>query len=187
MAKQTTREAEIAVYAKCYQQANYAMGARRKASVEKLLKSLPRGSLLDVGCGRGESLEFAIAAGHSPVMGTEVVPSLLSTLGPRAVYAEAHHLPFDDRSFDHVTCWDVLEHLTEADIRPALREMQRVARSTVTVSASERSDMRDGRELHISRRPTAAWLKLIQECLGTTAHQIGSAGASPCFQWRRTV
>jgi hypothetical protein len=179
MMSTTSRESEIAVYAKCYQSPAYAMGSRRRASVQTLLASLARGSLLDVGCGRGESLAFAETAGHRPVMGTEVVPALLNR---RVVYAEAHRLPFQDGEFDHVTCWDVLEHLTEADIRPALAEILRVARRTVTVSASERSDVRDGRELHISRRPAAQWLSLIRDVWGPSARCIGKAGASPMYQ-----
>lgn len=179
MMRTTTREAEIAVYAKCYESDRYAMGVRRRADVRALVTSLPLGSLLDVGCGRGESLDFASAIGHRPVVGTEVVVALLNE---RVVYAEAHALPFDDASFDHVTCWDVLEHLTEPDIRPALREIQRVARCTATVSASERSDVRDGRELHISRRSAREWLQIVRECWGPAAQHIGSAGASPMFQ-----
>jgi SAM-dependent methyltransferase len=179
MIKTTTRDAEIAIYSKCYQSKAYAMGARRRASVQAMIASLAPGSLLDIGCGRGESLGFAQAAGHTRVMGTEVVPGLLNK---NVVYAEAHQLPFFSGEFDHVTCWDVLEHLTEADIRPALVEMMRVASRTVTVSASERSDIREGRELHISRRPKTEWLRIIRECWGPAAQCIGAAGASPMFQ-----
>lgn len=179
----TSRQAEIAVYAKCYESADYAMGLRRRIDVQRMISSLAPGSLLDVGCGRGEALKFADAAGHRPVAGTEVVPGLLNA---RTVYAEAHELPFSDGGFEHVTCWDVLEHLTEEDIRPALREMWRVASLTVTASASERSDIRRGRELHISRRPTAQWLQLFRECWGPGAMQIGMAGASPMFQAVKT-
>lgn len=177
------RHTEIAVYARCYESANYAMGARRRADVARFLGTLPPGSLLDVGCGRGEALAFAASVGHRPVLGTEVVPALL---GERVVYAEAHALPFADRSYEHVTCWDVLEHLVEADIRLALREMWRVAACTVTVSASERHDIRNGRELHISRRPASEWLAVIRACWGPTAEQIGFAGASPMFHAKRT-
>jgi SAM-dependent methyltransferase len=131
-----------------------------------------------VGTGRGETLAYADQAGHGPVQGTEVVPYLL---GGRVSYAEAHAQPFADGQFDHVTCFDVLDHLTEPDIDPALREMYRVAGKTATVSASERSDIRNGRELHISKRPAAQWLELIGRCW-PGARIIGTAGASPAFQ-----
>lgn len=176
---QPTRNGEIEAYVDAYLSPTYRMGVRRRASVQALVGRLPRGSLLDVGTGRAETLAFAKAAGHGPVMGTEVVPALL---GDDVVYAEAHALPFADGSWDHVTCFDVLEHLIEADLEPALREMLRVARRTVTVSASERSDIREGRELHISKRPAAEWLALLVRCWGRGVRPIGSAGASPCFQ-----
>lgn len=176
---QPTRKGEIEAYVQAYASPMYRMGTRRRASVQAILGGLPRGSLLDVGTGRGETLAFAKAAGHGPVMGTEVVPALLAE---DVVYAEAHALPFPDGSWDHVTCFDVLEHLVEDDIEPALREMLRVARRSVTVSASERSDIREGRELHISKRPVKQWLEVITECWGPTARLIGNAGASPCFQ-----
>jgi SAM-dependent methyltransferase len=180
----TTREEEIQVYEKAYQSRSYRMGGRRMAHVQDILRDLVTRhgegkSLLDVGTGRHETLTFAGVYGMKGCMGTEVVRSLL--VDGLVVYAEAHHLPFEDGSFDHVTCFDVLEHLIEDDIRPALREMYRVARITCTVSASEQSSIHNGRELHISRRPKAQWLTLIQECW-PGAVCIGNAGASPAFQ-----
>ena len=91
------------------------------------------------------------------------------------------HLPFDDRSFDNVTCFDVLEHLTEEDLPKALGEMARVAKRTVTVSASERPSIFKGRDLHISKRPKAKWIELFKSVWGQV-QVIGNAGASPAFR-----
>jgi ubiquinone/menaquinone biosynthesis C-methylase UbiE len=173
-----TRYAEIAVYQDAYKDPRYGMGVRRKIHVDKILRSLEPGSLLDIGTGRGECLDMAESAGHSPVLGTEVVKELL---GGRVVYGEAHHIPFPTSDFDYVVCFDVLEHLVEADIRPCLNEMFRVSKKTCIVSASERTSRHKGRELHISRRPKAQWLELIQECW-PGAYEFGTAGASPCFR-----
>jgi len=172
-----SREVEIEQYVKAYRSPAYAMGVRRRDDVRKIVARLGGGSLLDVGTGRGETIRYARAAGLTAT-GTEVVPYLL---GPAVVFAQAHQLPHPDASVDHVTCFDVLEHLLEDDIRPALKEMWRVARKTVTVSASERSDIRHGRELHISKRPADQWLALIAECW-PGARQMGKAGASPVFR-----
>lgn len=178
-----SREGEIAVYRAAYESPNYAMGARRQASVASIITTLAPmgGSLLDVSTGRSKTLELAESAGFTPVMGTEVVDSLLEE--GRVVYAEAHSLPFEDGQFDHVTCFDVLEHLLPDDVEPALRELRRVARKTVTVSASERSSVMGGLELHISRRPAAEWEALIRRCWGG-AMRIQDAGGTPCWQWR---
>lgn len=176
-----TRESEIARYIEAHDdpKRRMHMGARRKVDVTRIINALPKGSLLDVGTGQGEALGIARAAGHEP-HGCDANPKVA---GDNVTTCAAHELPFADGSFDHVTCFDVLEHLTEDDIRPALREMFRVARKTVTVSASERPSP-DGRggDYHISKRPKAQWLSLIRECWGDGTVCIGTAGASPAFQ-----
>jgi ubiquinone/menaquinone biosynthesis C-methylase UbiE len=111
--------------------------------------------------------------------GTEVVPDLCGVLVTQAC---AHELPFEDDSFDHVTCFDVLEHLVYDDLIPALRQMQRVARQTVTVSASEVPSIHGGRDLHISAMPAAQWHALLKEAWGVEPDRHGTAGRSPC--WR---
>lgn len=173
------RDEEIQLYVESYENPRYGMGPRRKADVQRILADLEKGSLLDVSTGRGETLGFAREAGFDLVKGTEVVPSLLND---DVVFAQAHSLPFDDGSFGHVTCFDVLEHLVEEDIGPALREMYRVARKTVTVSASERPSVFGNVDLHISKRPAAEWLELIRSCWDDSAVRIGNAGGSPAFQ-----
>jgi len=174
------RESEIEHYVAEYKSPKYAMGDRRKRDVKNHLQSIRRKtSLLDVSTGRGETLDMAEKLGFSRVSGTEVVPDLV---GGRVVFAYAHELPFDDGSFDWVTCFDVLEHLTEPDIKPALSEMWRVARLGVIVSASERSSVFGGRDLHISKRPREQWLALIRSLWNKDAKQVGMAGGSPCFK-----
>ena len=177
------RKDEIAQYDLAYQQAEYHMGEGRARFVRRYLRLFPlaRGSLLDVGTGRGETLVHASAAHFAPVRGTEVVETLIAR-NPLVDRAEAHALPYDDASWDHVTCFDVLEHLLPEDVAPALREMWRVARSTVTVSASERPSVWGERDLHISKRPRADWEALIAECWGVVPVFVGHAGSSPC--WR---
>lgn len=179
-ARENSRKFEIDAYREAYKDPHYGMGVRRRAHVKAMLAKLERGSLLDVATGRGECLKFARELGFSePIIGTEVVDDLLDV---DVVFARAHDLPFEDGSFDVVTCFDVLEHLIEDDIRPCLREMYRVARRTCIVSASERpGKWRGGRDLHISRRPAAEWAELIADCWPGMVG-FGSAGASPCFR-----
>lgn len=175
----TDRDAEISLYVEHYKAPNYRMGQRRQDDVARILKDLRRGSLLDVSTGRGETLKMASTLGFGPVRGTEVVPELLND---DVVFAQAHKLPFEDNSFDHVTCFDVLEHLVEEDIRPALQEMYRIARVSVTVSASERPSVFGDVDLHISKRPAPEWHRLIRDCWDKNTKRIGKAGGSPAFQ-----
>lgn len=179
-----TREEEIALYQALYGSESYGMGRRRKESVQGILEDIaPRhgddATLLDVSTGRGETLRMAKDLGFHAI-GTEVVDELID--GANVVFAEAHKLPFEDGAFDHVTCFDVLEHLVEEDVIACLAELRRVARVSVTASASERPSVFGDRDLHISKRPAAEWEKLMAAAWGG-ATRIRNAGGSPCWQY----
>lgn len=181
-----TREEEIALYRALYGQDNYGMGRRRKESVDGILMDLSlvpvmgkQRTLLDVSTGRGETLRMADALGFR-TMGTEVVEDLID--GVKVVFSEAHKLPFQDGAFDHVTCFDVLEHLVEEDVVACLAELRRVARVSVTASASERPSVFGDRDLHISKRPAAEWEAMMAAAWGG-ATRIRNAGGSPCWQY----
>jgi len=97
----------------------------------------------------------AAKLGFEPVVGTEIVKALLSDA---VKYAEVHALPFEDKSFDVVTLFDVIEHLIPGDDELACREMARVARRHIILTANnKRSRNKAGDELHINRRPYAEW------------------------------
>ncbi len=143
------QKAEIAKYDDAYKLAWYRMGASRRNMANEMLLDVPGGSLLDVGCGRGEMLEDAERLGFSNVLGVEATASLC---GGRVMQGVAWRLPVDDRSFDVVTMFDVIEHLLHDDQLPALTELRRVARSAVIVTAADYSHVVSGVELHPGRR-----------------------------------
>ena len=174
----TDRDAEIKLYEKAYRSNTYRMGVRRKEDVTRIVAELPRGTILDVGCGRGELLTIANKLGHRS-RGIDPVPYLSR---PNIDTGCANQLPYDDLSYDYVVCFDVLEHLIEDDLIPALKEMKRVARLACIVSASEDPSIHDGVDLHISKRPADDWLKLIKKAWGRKAYRFGNAGRSPCFR-----
>lgn len=150
------RKAEHEKYVRAYAHTSYGMGAGRMEDAVRDLSALPRGSYLDVGCGRGEMLAHAERLGFAPVQGVEVVPALLD--GERVVYGEAHRLPFPDKSFDVATLFDVIEHLVPGDDEAVCRELARVARRHVLVTANNLSSPKIiGEELHINRREYAEW------------------------------
>lgn len=94
-----------------------------------LAGAAPGARLLDVGCGAGDLLAAAAAAGMT-VSGVEVTRQPLA-LAERAApgadlrIGDAHELPFADDAFDLVTLVQVLEHLANPVL--ALREAGRVA------------------------------------------------------------
>ena len=157
------RHAEHAKYVRAYQHPKYRMKLERRADAVRDLAALPvRGSYLDVACGQGDMLDEAARLGFAPVQGTEIVPSLID--GKRVVYAEVHKLPFTTKTFDLVTMFDVIEHLIPGDDEKACRELARVARRHIVLTANNRPSFnRDGDDLHINKRPYQAWDWLFHE------------------------
>jgi len=161
---QLQREAERQKYETVYRRKTYAMGANRKHDAEKVLASLGvHGSYLDIGCGRGEMLGYAESLGYKTVRGVEQVSYL--TDGERVIQGEVHALPFPDKSFDVVAMFDVIEHLLPGDDEAACRELNRVARKHVLLTASNNpSHCPDtGADLHINKRPYSKWDELFRE------------------------
>lgn len=149
------RQAEIEKYTRAYQDPHYRMGDQRHRDAVAALFDLPvRSSLLDVGAGRGELIQSALALGFDQVQGTDVVPSLCRD---NISYAEVHAIPFEDGEFDVVTCLDVLEHILPEDTDQAVSELARVTRSVAVISVANFSDVWHGVELHINRRAYDEW------------------------------
>ncbi len=92
----------------------------------------PDSRLLDCGCGYGFTLRMLAELTEADLVGLDGDPDRVAqALGdlerfPKvsAVMGDAQNLPFDDATFDHVVCSEVLEHLPE-DAR-AVEEMARV-------------------------------------------------------------
>ena len=153
------RLAEHQKYKKVYQMpaAKYSMSDRRREDAVRDLTALPcRGRLLDVSCGRGEMLNAAEDIGFDIAIGTEIVPELIKN-DTRVYFSEAHNLQFPSKSYDVVTLWDVIEHLIPGDDELACKELLRVARKYILLTANNRPSKSLGVELHINRRPYREW------------------------------
>jgi ubiquinone/menaquinone biosynthesis C-methylase UbiE len=151
------RTAEQQKYLRAYQRPNYRMKLERMTDAVQALADLPRrGAYLDISCGHGEMLEQAERLHFHPVQGTEIVDSLID--GARVVYGECHSLPFPEKSFDVVSLYDVIEHLIPPDDEAVCREMARIARHHVMITANNKSSLqKNGDELHVNRRPYEEW------------------------------
>jgi SAM-dependent methyltransferase len=161
-----------------------------------------RGPALDVGCGVGfvvEALsqpEFGfsssggawgcdvsrVALGHA----AERLAASWHADESRLRLVEDGRLPFEDGQFGLVTCFDMLEHLDEADV-PAMRdELRRVVAAGGTLLASvscRRAGSEDqfGENLHRTVRPAAWWEELFEP----DEMVVRRADSDAVLWWRR--
>lgn len=158
--KSLARQAETEKYDRAYQ-GSYGMSDQRMRDAVDDLNACFRGSYLDIGCGRGEMLDYASENGFSPVMGVEVVEKLTNN---RVIQAQAHDLPFASKSFDVVSLFDVIEHLLPGDDEAVCREMDRIATHDILLTACNTpSYLPDGTDLHINKRPYDEWDRLFRK------------------------
>jgi ubiquinone/menaquinone biosynthesis C-methylase UbiE len=180
-----TREEEAAKYTEAYKDPSYRMSDYRLDRITDILASRTGSDLLDVGTGRGETLKAAENLGYL-CMGTETVRYLVD--GIRVVYGLLPNLDFPDEQFEIVTSFEVLEHLLPVDVIPALRELARIARRRVIVSAATCSDVRGGVDLHPSHRSEVEWIETFKMAWGRNANitlidNLSTKGVSPCFEY----
>jgi len=107
--------------------------------IGKVLDTLdPDASVLEVGCGLGESTKrLASKLGNRRFEAIEYDQRLVNKLHeikfPHSVkHGSIYEIPYESKSFDGVICLEVLEHLENVDL--ALKELCRVARKKVIVS-----------------------------------------------------
>jgi SAM-dependent methyltransferase len=107
--------------------------------VSEVLALAPE-SFLDAGCGEGFVARCILdAASGIDLTGCDVSEAALKVAAnanpeARFVAGSVIGLPFPDRSFDVVGCFEVLEHLPGGMPRQALSELARVARRAVVMS-----------------------------------------------------
>ncbi len=103
----------------------------RQYQVKRLVESVRQKkklSILDVGGNNGKTRDFFP---KDEVM----IVDLYDLEEPGYTKASALDLPFDDNSYDVVTCFDVFEHIEAADRAQFLAEITRVAKHYIIVAA----------------------------------------------------
>jgi ubiquinone/menaquinone biosynthesis C-methylase UbiE len=170
--------------------------------LERLVAVWPRRGqkLLEVGCGPGIFLEALWEAGFD-VSGLDPSPAMLkaarSRLGTKAELhlGRAEHLPFDDKEFDYVTLFTVLEFCDSPE--EALREAVRVARKGLLVGFLNRWSL-----YYLSHGKVWPWTKrlntlrqahwfsvpevsrLVGQAAGRRPCKWSSVLPGPAFSWR---
>ena len=105
--------------------------------VESVVAPLAPASVLDAGCGEGETLERLGGLLTGTVTGVDLNPDSVEFAARRIPsgtfqVGDLTDLPFEDDSFDLVLCLEVLEHIP--DPAPALAELSRVCRRDIVLS-----------------------------------------------------
>lgn len=103
--------------------------SRRRFAVEMVGPAVPHAlKVLDVGCGTGEVAAALMELGHD-VWGMDIAEPMVRHVRARLAsnrfwVGDIEHIPFEDGTFDVVTCLGVIEY--QASDEPALREIWRV-------------------------------------------------------------
>lgn len=146
---------EQAKYQKCYALPNYRMGPGRLKRCTQDIETMETGATyLDVACGRGEMVKLARGRGII-AKGLDFVPELCD--GVSVVQGDMRHMPFDDRGFDFVSCYDAIEHLPPEQVPMVLDELFRVVDRVLLVTTNNQRSHLDDLELHLTRMARGWW------------------------------
>lgn len=157
-----------------YNFAERSPGLRAAMARREQLKMLS-GRSLDIGCGVGFVLEYLSEPGFDLLtFGVDISDVAISFAkkrmthvagsGKRLKVIEDQRLPFDEDSFALVTCFNMLQHLEEADIDATLVEIHRVlrTRSLLLISVTtNHTDQAVGGQVS-SKQSVDWWLDKVQ-------------------------
>ncbi len=154
-------------------------GRRRIIGAELDRVELPADAVvLDAGCGSGRTLEDLAAYGE--VHGLELDPGAAALARSRGrgevQIGRLEALPWDEATFDLITCLDVIEHTP--DDRVTLRELRRVCKPggwlLVTVPAYQALWSRHDDANHHYRRYSRVGLRLAALATGWRVERVTS-------------
>lgn len=174
-------ETEREKYAECYRLPAYHLQGARLERVIQDVDAIPvRSTYLDVGCGRGEMVRRARERGVE-AYGLELVPDLCD--GKCVVEGLATDMPFGSRSFDVVSCYDVVEHLPPEEVDAALDEIFRVAKGTIYLTTNDKRSVLGDLELHLTRMSRSWWDAKLVERAGPEATISRSSYGNDEWHW----
>lgn len=113
----------------------------------------PPAKVLCLGCGNGWEMVEYMQRGHR-VFGTELHQVKVPILNGRIVSALCPNLPFKDKTFDLLSCTEVLEHVPEDITNDFLKECQRVSKEQLFSIAETMDSFRT----HINLHDAGWWL-----------------------------
>jgi 2-polyprenyl-3-methyl-5-hydroxy-6-metoxy-1,4-benzoquinol methylase len=139
--------------------------------ISYILNHLKPKKLLDVGCGAGlvvnSLLEKNIDA-YGMDISRYSIEKLNKTRRNKYFVGDILKIPQKSKSFDTVTCVDVLEHIKKEDITRAIKECARVSTKNIYFDITVLEDILFifSDSSHISKYFSWQWKNIIQEALG---------------------
>jgi len=119
-----------------------------RACIERLLRDVPDGPVLEVGAGRGHLAGLLAARHQVTALDMAIGPEIRAAHpGVAFVDGDAEALPFGDASFPSVVCTHTLEHVR--DLPRAIAELRRVCAGTLFVVVPRQRPYRHTFDLHL--------------------------------------
>jgi ubiquinone/menaquinone biosynthesis C-methylase UbiE len=128
------------------------------------------GTLLDVGCGRGHCVEKFLGLGLD-VTGCDVYAKPIVSSKANYVQGNVERLPFEDHSFDVVTCFHTLEHVRR--LSTALSELKRVCQKRLFLIVPQQRFFRFTLDLHIHFFYSPVYFQSLVDCPRSECVQVG--------------
>ena len=114
-------------------------------------------TLLDVGCGRGFLLNYIGENTGLKTTGCDLYDNVATLKNSDYKKGTIYKLPFEDNSFDVVTCSHTIEHLRE--LPEAIKELKRVARKKLIIVTPSQRYYFFTMDLHLNFYPIASYLQ----------------------------
>lgn len=118
---------------------DYLQNPAERERIQETISAIPSDthSVLDVGCGNGtfvNALVNTFPDKFDRITGLDASKEALKYVKSEKIHGTIIDLPFQNESFDMVTCLEVLEHLPREDFRKGILELQRVSRKHIIVT-----------------------------------------------------
>lgn len=145
------------IYSKLYKETDYGLskngrcpGVRYYAHYNRFLK----GKIIDFGCGRGDTVRYLRKRGH--------MANGLDYIDYKNDMIQWDITKFLDlTNFQTAICCDVLEHLTEREIRLVLANMSQCETTVITIHTGPSFCDLLGVDLHLTQKPLEFWVKTV--------------------------
>lgn len=140
-----------------------------------ITKYLQPKNVLDVGCGTGLLVKLLRERGvkaNGVDISRDAVDQALSVVRPFIIQGNIVSLTASDKSYDTVTCVDVLEHIQKQDAVQAMKDCARVAKAFVyfDITCLEDIFFIHTDSTHVTKLFSWQWRRILESTLGSNWH-----------------